>query len=83
MYKNIFVRICRVFYCSQGQTQSLFFLYVIWDQFEKLKFDVRRSLEPFKDSDGCFGPSPTALIKRSQTLSNALQWYMCFSHFKC
>ena len=25
--------------------------------FEKVKFDVRRSLEPFKDLDGCFDPS--------------------------
>ena len=38
--------------------------------FEKVKFDVRRSLEPFKDLDGCFDPSLTALTKRSQTLSN-------------
>ena len=37
---------------------------------EKVKFDVRRSLEPFKDLDGCFDPSLTALTKRSQTLSN-------------
>ena len=33
------------------------------------KFDVRRSLEPFKDLDGHFDPSLTALTKRSQTLS--------------
>ena len=38
--------------------------------FEKVKFDVRRSLEPFKDLDGRFDPSSTALTKRSQTLSN-------------
>ena len=38
--------------------------------FEKVKFDVRLSLEPFKDLDGRFDPSSTALIKRSQTLSN-------------
>ena len=37
--------------------------------FEKVKFDVRRSLEPFKDLDGHFDPSLTALTKRSQTLS--------------
>ena len=35
--------------------------------FKKVKFDVRRSLEPFKGLDG---------------RSNALQRYMCFSHFK-
>ena len=39
--------------------------------FEKVKFDVRRSLEPFKDLDDRFDPSSTALTKR----------HMCFSHF--
>ena len=38
--------------------------------FEKVKFNVRLSLEPFKDLDGRFDPSSTALTKRSQTLSN-------------
>ena len=38
------------------------------------KFDVRRSLEPFKDLDGHFDPL-TALTKRFQTLSNGA----CFS----
>ena len=38
--------------------------------FEKVKFDVRRSLEPFKDLTDRFDPSLTALTKRSQTLSN-------------
>ena len=42
--------------------------------FEKVKFYVRRSLEPFKDLDGHFDPSSTALTKRSQR-------YMRFSHF--
>ena len=37
--------------------------------FEKVKFDVRRSLKPFKDLIGRFDPSLTALTKRSQTLS--------------
>ena len=36
--------------------------------FEKVKFDVRRSLEPFKDLDGRFDPSSTALTKRSATV---------------
>ena len=40
--------------------------------FEKVKFDVRRSLEPFKDLDGRFDPSLTALTKRSQTLSDGI-----------
>ena len=35
--------------------------------FEKVKFDVRRSLEPFKDLDGHFDPL-TALTKRSPTV---------------
>ena len=34
--------------------------------FEKVKFDVRLSLEPFKDLDGCFDPSLTALTKALQ-----------------
>ena len=33
--------------------------------FDKVKFDVCRSLEPFKDLDGRFDPSLTALTKRS------------------
>ena len=49
--------------------------------FEKVKFAVRRSSERFKDFDGSFLPSSTALTKRSQMLSNALQRYMCFSFF--
>ena len=36
--------------------------------FEKVKFDVRRSLEPFKDWDGRFDTSLTALTKRSPTV---------------
>ena len=47
------------------------FYYVIWDRFfEKVIFNLRLSLEPFKDLDGRFDPSSTALTKRSQTLSN-------------
>ena len=38
--------------------------------FEKVKFDIRRILEPFKDLDGRFDPSSTALTKRSHTLFN-------------
>ena len=68
--KAFFVRICIVFYGSQGQTRSLFFVCNLRPDFKKVKFDVRRSLEPFKDLDGRFDPSSTALTKRSQTLSN-------------
>ena len=46
-----------------------FFVCNLRPDFKKVKFDVRRSLEPFKDLDGCFDPSLTALTKRSQTLS--------------
>ena len=38
--------------------------------FEKVEFDVRRSLKPFEDLDGRFHPSSTALTKRSQMLSS-------------
>ena len=38
--------------------------------FEKIKFDVRRNLKPFKDLNGRFDASLTALTKRSQKLSN-------------
>ena len=58
--KVFFVRICRVFYGSQVCN--------LRPVFEKVKFDVRRSLEPFKDLDGRFDPSLTALTKRSQTV---------------
>ena len=36
--------------------------------FEKVKFDVRLSLEPLKDLDGRFDSTSTALTKRSQTV---------------
>ena len=39
--------------------------------FEKVKFDVRRSLEPFKDLDGRFDPSSTALTKRITLVSRS------------
>ena len=35
-----------------------------------VKYDVCLSLEPFRNLDGCFDPSSTALTKLSQTLSN-------------
>ena len=65
-----YVRICRVFYGSQGQTRSLFFVCNLRPDFKRVKFDVRRSLEPFKDLNGCFDSYSTALTKRSQTISN-------------
>ena len=69
MCKTFFVLICHEFYGSLGQTQSLFLVCNLRPDFEKVKFDVRRSLEPFKDLDGHFNLSLTALTKRSQTLS--------------
>ena len=36
--------------------------------FEKVKFDVRRSLVPFKDLNRRFDPSLTALTRRSPTV---------------
>ena len=45
-----------------------FFVCNLRPDFKKVKFDVRRSLEPFKDLDGCFDPSLTALIERSPTV---------------
>ena len=68
-----FVRICRVFYGSPRTNAITVFPVSNLTRrpvFEKVKFDVRRSLEPFKDLDGRFDPSSTALTKRSQTLSN-------------
>ena len=50
---------------SQRQTQSLAFSIDLRPVFEKVKFDVRHSLKPFKDLDGRFDPSSTALTKRS------------------
>ena len=47
-----------------------FFVCNLRPDFKKVKFDVRRSLEPSKDLDGYFYPSLTALTKRFQTLSN-------------
>ena len=36
--------------------------------FARVKFDVSRSLEPFKDLDSRFDPSSTAMTKRSSTV---------------
>ena len=69
MCKSIFFYFfCRVFYGSRGQTKSLFLKCNLRPVFEKVKFDVRRSLEPFKYLDGRFGPFSTALTKHSPTV---------------
>ena len=36
--------------------------------FERVRFDLCRSLEPFKDLGGCFDPSSIALTKRAPTV---------------
>ena len=36
--------------------------------FEKVRFDLCRSLEPFKDLGGCFDPSSIALTKSAPTV---------------
>ena len=59
-----------------SRTNAIFLVCNLRPVFEKVKFDVCRSLEPFKDLDGCFDPSSTALTKCSQTLSNST----CVSH---
>ena len=45
-----------------------FFVCNLRPDFKKVKFYVRRSLEPFKDLDGCFDSSLTPLIERSPTV---------------
>ena len=62
---SLFIRICHVLNGSQGQTQSLFLVCNLRPGLETVKFNVRRSLEPFKDFDDHFDPSLTALTKRS------------------
>ena len=72
MCKSIFCSyLSRILWFSRTNAITVF-LYVcnLRPDFKKVKFDVRRSLEPFKDLDGRFDPSLTALTKRSQTLSN-------------
>ena len=73
MCKSIFCEyLSRIVWFSRTNAITVFW-YVICDRIsrsKKVKFDVRRTLEPFKDLDGRFDPSLTALTKRSQTLSN-------------
>ena len=45
-----------------------FFVCNLRPDFKKVRFDVRRSLEPFKDLDDRSNPSLTALTKRSLTV---------------
>ena len=71
MYKSIFCKyLSRILWFSRTNAITVFLVCNLRPVFEKVKFDVRRSLEPFKDLDGRFDPSSTALTKRSQTLFN-------------
>ena len=63
--KAFLVRNYHVFYGFQGQTQSLFSSMLFETGFREGQFDVRLSLNPFKDLDGRFDLSSTALTKRS------------------
>ena len=66
MSKSIFfVRICSVFNGLKDKRDHCFLVCNLRPDFKKVKFDVCRSLEPFKDLDSCFDPSLTALTKRS------------------
>ena len=72
MCKSIFCTyLSRILWFSRTNAITVFLVCNLRPVFEKVKFDVRRSLEPFKDLDGRFDPSSTALTKRSQTLSNS------------
>ena len=62
--------ISRISFFSRTNAIAVFLVCNLRLVFEKVKFDVRRSLGPFIDLDGRFDPSSTALSERSQTLSN-------------
>ena len=78
-FTSIYCECVKVFFCTylsrilcftMTNASKGFLVSNLRPVFEKVKFDVRLSLEPFKDLDGRFDPSSTALTKRSQTLSN-------------
>ena len=74
MCKNIFCTyLSRIPWFSRKNAITIFFVRNLRLDFKKVKFDVRRRLEPFNDLDGRFDPTLTALTKRSLT---------CFLHFK-
>ena len=60
----------RIPWFSRTNASTVFLVCNLRRVFEKVKFDVRLSLEPFKDLDGRFDPSSTALTKHSQALSS-------------
>ena len=66
MCKSIFCSyLSRILWFSRTNAITVFFVCNLSPDFKKVKFDVRRSLEPFKDLDGRFDPSSTALTKHS------------------
>ena len=72
MCKNIFCTyLSGILQFSRTNAITVFLVCNLRPVFEKVKFDVRLSLERLKDLDGRFGPSSTVLIKRFQTLSNS------------
>ena len=64
MWRSIFC----VFNGRFSRTSHCFLVCNLRPVFEKVKFDVRRSLKPFKDLNGRFDPSLTALTKSSSTV---------------
>ena len=71
MCKSIFVRIVVYFMVLKEKRNHGLLVCNLSPIFKKVKLDVRRGLEPFKDLDGRFDPSLTALTKCSQTSSNS------------
>ena len=69
MQKYFFVLfLSRILWFSRTNEITVFFKCNLRPVFEKVKFDVRRTLEPFKYLDGRFDPSSTALTKHSPTV---------------
>ena len=72
MCKSIFCTyLSRIRWFSRTNAITVFLVCNLRPVFEKVEFDVRRSLKPFEDLDGRFDPSSTTLTKRSQILSNS------------
>ena len=80
MCKSIFVRIVVYFMVLKEKRNHGLLVCNLSPIFEKVKLDVRRSLEPFKSFKW---PLWSFFNSFDQTLSNVLQQYLYFSHFKC
>ena len=71
MCKSIFCTyLSRIRWFSRINAITVFLVCNLRPVFEKVEFDVCRSLKPFEDLDGRFDSSSTALTKRFQMLSN-------------